>query len=372
MKILFTRFPFESAHGGAEAQTISLMKELQKRGHKVAFMGSCPTILVMCDQFNILSLELDIGKPPVSKWQTLRFLFKQKAMKKQLANGFQKFYEHGLEVLYMISLTEKLLLTPIDKKAGIKVIWIEHDSVGRWLRWNPFLSRLRKLSKEVITVPVSKLSKQKYVELGWEPDSVVAIPNGIEVQRFTHSSNQEPRTKNQEPTKIGAVARLNYEKGLDILIGSIADIPNVELAIVGVGSQETALQQLIAQNDLASRVQITNRLGSLAEFYEGLDIFVLPSRTHDPFGLVAAEAMCTGTPVIVTDACGIAEELESGKDALIVEAGSVQMLQKAIQALVENPKKREEIGKAGKKTATQEFTVERMVDKYEKVLSKSR
>lgn len=365
MKILFTRFPYESAHGGAELQTISLMKELQKRGHKIAFMGSCPTILVMCEQFNILALDLDIGKPPVSKWEIVRFFFAQRKMRRKLAEGFQKFYEHGLEVICMISLSEKILLTPIAKKAGMKVVWIEHDSVGRWLSMNPFLGRLRKLSTGVTTVVVSELSKQKYVDLGWKPETVVAIPNGIDVTRFAHSSQLTAHSS--KIIKIGAVARLDYEKGLDILISSVADMPNVELTIVGVGNQKKALDELVQNNDLSSRVKIVNRLGKLSDFYAELDVFVLPSRTHDPFGLVAAEAMCAGTPVIVTDACGIAHELENGKDALIVEAGSVSSLQKAIKALAENEKTRIALGKAGKQKALQDFTAESMVDKYEQL-----
>lgn len=367
MRILFTRFPYASAHGGAEIQTISLLRGLQKRGHNIAFLGSCPTLLAMCQQFHIRTEEVHIGKPPVSKWSILHFFWQKKAMQAKLLLAFQKFQAHGVEVLCMLSLTEKILLTPYAVQAGIKVVWIEHDSVGRWLTWNPFLRTLLRLSQSVTTVVVSELSRKKYIQIGWQPQHVVSIPNGIDVSRFL----EEPTEKEVEDTTqvhIGTVARLDYEKGIDVLLQSIEKLPNVQLTIVGAGKQQKQLEAQIATLGLQDRVAIVSHVGALHTFYNTLDIFVLPSRTHDPFGLVAAEAMCTGTPVVVTDACGIAYELAHKKNALIAKAGSVASLQTAITMLVENKNMRKVLGLAGQQKALANFTVESMVEKYETLL----
>ena len=371
MKILFTRFPYESTHGGAEVQTISLMTEFKKRGHNVAFLGSCPTLLVMCEQFNIPSLSLKIGRPPVSKWTLITFFFRKRKMKKKLEKSFHHFFQHGLEAVCMMSLSEKLLLTPYAIKAGMKVIWIEHDSIGKWLTLNPFLRRLVKLSKNVKTICVSELSRSKYIKLGWDPKTVIAIPNGIDPTRFEKGKKQSAKKVNEsKPIQIGAVARLDHEKGLDILIKSMEELPNAELTIVGVGDQEKYLQSLIKKVGISDRASIIRRIGKLGDFYESIDIFVLPSRSHDPFGLVAAEALCVGTPVVVTDACGIASELKQGKNALIVKAGSEKELKSSISALTDNKKTRLSIGKEGKKKALKDFTIKSMVDNYESLLLK--
>jgi hypothetical protein len=119
----------------------------------------------------------------------------------------------------------------------------------------------------------------------------------------------------------------------------------------------------------AANVRLLPRIDTLADFYTVHDAIILPSRDHDPFGLTAAEAMLMGTPVLITDACGIASYLTDGKDAIIVKANSVVALQEGINRL-NDAAMREAIGKEGKKTASELFTVEKMVEAYERLVGK--
>ena len=368
MKILFTRFPLESAHSGAEAQSIALMKGLKERGHAVAFLGSCPTLLVLCQQHQIASASLEIGPPPVSKKTVLSFPFKRRKMEKTLTDAFDEFLTHGLETLFMLSLSEKLLLTKPAVDAGLKVFWVEHDSIGPWLTKNPYLGELRKLSQLVTTIGVSDLSRKLYVEMGWDPEKIVGIPNGIDPERLQVNVDVE-RTPSKQ-LQIGCLARLADEKGLDILIGAVKDLPNVQVQIVGIGNEHKNLEKLIARYDLGDRVSIEPRIADVAAFYHSLDVHVLPSKRHDPFGLVAAEAMLVGTPVIVTDVCGIADELTHKKDAYIVRANSEEALREGISALEADENLRKSIGQAGKQKAEADFTVRGMIDRYEALLQR--
>lgn len=68
-----------------------------------------------------------------------------------------------------------------------------------------------------------------------------------------------------------------------------------------------------------------------------------------------------GVPVVVTDACGIADYLANGKDAVIVKADSAQALKEGIKAALSSSS----LGEDGKHAAMEKFTVERMVDEYE-------
>jgi len=368
VKILFTRFPLESAHSGAEAQSIALMKGLKEHGHAVAFLGSCPTLLVLCQQHNIACASLDIGPPPVSKKTLLTFPLRKYKMQKDLTGALDQFCSHGLGALFMLSLSEKLLLTKPAVDAGIRVFWVEHDSIGPWLTKNPYLPQLRRLSKLVTTIAVSDLSRKLYVDLGWDPQKVVGIPNGIDPNRFVTDAAQT-RTPS-EKLQVGCLARLADEKGLDVLIGAVRDLPDVELKIVGLGREQKNLEKLIAKEGLQNRVTIAPRVADVGAFYRSLNVHVLPSKRHDPFGLVAAEAMLAGTPVIVTDACGIADFLTHKKDAYIVPANSEEALTKAISELSSNPELRKEIGAAGQRKAQSDFTVQGMIDRYEVLLQR--
>jgi glycosyltransferase involved in cell wall biosynthesis len=372
MRILFTRFPLESAYGGAEVQTLSFMQELLRRRNAVAFLGSCPTILKLCWDHAIPAAELDVGAPPVTKWSALSFAWRRQRIKSKLEAALRELHE--LDAIIMLSLTEKLLLTPLALKKGITVLWVEHDGVGRWLTRNPWLTPLRDLANKVTTVTVSDLGRKLYLSLGWPSERTVAIPNGIDMGRLTPPAF--PPTEEEatfEPPGIalhlGTLARLTEDKGIDVLLEAVTDLPTVALTIVGRGRDEGYLRSLILERNLSDRVRIIPSVSNISAFYHSLDAFILPSRAHDPFGLVAAEAMMLGIPTVVTDACGIASHIEKDKDALVVEANSPPALKEAIVDLF-SKERRASLAHSGKCTARERFSLERMVDAYEALLQK--
>ncbi len=364
MRILFTRFPLESSFGGAEIQTLSLMEGLRRAGHEVSFLGSCQVLLSECRKRDMMVTELHIGSPPVTKWGAVSFLWRQRKMKKLLQEKIVELTNHHPSMtLVMLSLSEKLLITNWAAKRGSKVLWVEHDRVGRWLTGNPWLGRLKTLAHSATTVCVSELSRGIYLALGWPEKRTVSIPNGIDLARFTSG----PEKKNAVP-RVGCIARLSPEKGVDVLVDAVAPLLGVITTIVGSGPQEAYLKGIIASHKCRDRVALLPKT-DVAEFYKGIDIFVLPSRDHDPFGLVAAEAMASGVATVVTDACGIARELTSGVDAVIVKAGDARSLRTVITELADDELQRKRIAEAGLKTARERFGLERMVKRYLKVLA---
>lgn len=405
MHILFTRFPLESALGGAEIQTLSLMEGLMERGHTIEFAGSCPTLLAECKKRNIQTTELHIGKPPVTKWGAVSFVWNKQSMQRKLRLLLENFgkdtshesrlrllatsptrsfwraggrarvtssrnlrsHDSQLNAIVMLSLSEKLLLTPIAVDAEIPVFWVEHDRIGRWLTMNPWLPLLRKQSTKAMTIVVSELSKKLYLKMGWEEENVVAIANGIASPPNPLSFPPTCFPGEGELLRLGCIARLSHEKGVDVLIQAMADLPqNIQLEIIGTGREASSLKQLAHRLKVDNRITFTSREKNIADAYARWDALVLPSRDHDPFGMVAAEAMLAGLPVIVTNQCGIADYLEDGKDAMIVEADSSTALAAGIEKIGVMS---HELRENGQKTAKEKFSVKTMVKRYEDVFT---
>ena len=293
------------------------------------------------------------------------------------------------DVVIMLSLTEKLLLTPVFQYSNTPVFHLEHDRVGRWLTKNPWLKKLKKLSNNATTIVVSELSKKIYVNLGFPENKVIAIPNGIDISRFQEKQSS-PLLEGEGPgvrlhrisynLHIGCISRLTKDKGVDLLVDAVKDIKGIELTIVGSGRDENEIKKSIV-NCLpavaltkAGQLSIVHlsRVENISDFYKSLDILVLPSREHDPFGLVIAEAMMLGIPCVVTNACGIADYLVDGKDAIVVEAASADALNEGIHKLLDDPDLRASIAKNGQKKAQKEFTVNKMVESYCKLLEDNR
>lgn len=367
MNILFTRFPLESANGGAENQTMWLASGLAKRGHSVSFLGSCPVLLSRFSAQNLSTHSLQIGSPPVTKTGALSFFWRRFSMQKSLVHSIDALPQKP-DVVCMLSLSEKLLLTPLLANRGIKVVWIEHDRIGRWLTRNPWLPTLKACSTRALIVTVSKLSEEKYRALGFDAAKIAVIPNGIPAPQQPASSSAT-----KSGFHIGCVSRLSPEKGIDVLLSAVRHIPEATVHVVGEGSEEGYLRSLIAEDEASiglRRITLRHRVDNLDTFYASLNALVLPSTDHDPFGLVAAEAMARGIPVIVTDACGIASSLTHGRDALIVRAGSIALLADAIRRLLD-PSEAARIAGAGKDTASTIFALDRMVEAYERVLAQN-
>lgn len=367
MHILFTRFPLESRFGGAEVQTLNLMKGFIDRGLTVSFVGSCPTLLqeVLDRRLAMSSKKLEIGRPPVTKWLAISFALRGLRMQRRLKRTLKEMLaEHNspINTIIMLSLTEKLLLTEWCCELGIKVLWVEHDRIGRWLTWNPWLPLLRRLSALATTVCVSNLSAALYQKLGWK-GKIIAIPNGIDCAEF---ESEKIIDATSSIFRIGCCARLTQDKGIDVLIEALKNIPNIHLTIVGTGREEKTIQALLKKTLGTANTELRTSVVDMIEFYNSIDLFVLPSSDHDPFGLVVAEAMAAGVPTICTSACGIASHL-SPDEGMVVAAGDSEELQTAILRM-RDPLLRSAFSERGRNAAQKKFSFERMVNDYAKLL----
>jgi len=104
---------------------------------------------------------------------------------------------------------------------------------------------------------------------------------------------------------IGAVGRLAYSKGFDLLIEAFqrAALPTARLAILGAGRERGRLARLAGP-----RVSLPGFRGDVKDYYQAFDLFVSPSR-REPLGRVVLEALDAGVPVLTTAADGPKELL---------------------------------------------------------------
>ncbi len=155
------------------------------------------------------------------------------------------------------------------------------------------------------------------------------ITNGVDVDEF--SSITRERTQGQ--FIVGTVARLHTQKGIEHLIRaarSVADNhANVRFHIVGDGELRPDLEKLVHTLGLESHIRFLGAQRDIKPFLGTLDLFVLPS-LWEGFPYVLLEAMAARVPIVATHVDGIAEILQHGNDALLVEPKNPSMLAGAI------------------------------------------
>ena len=381
--MLVTRFPYESRFGGEEVHTLRLMEELDKRGIEAFFLGSCPILLREFKERGFLVKRAWLAKPPVTLgWLVMftvlsPFLFLRAGL---ILGRARKRW--GVETLYALSFGEKLLMTPWARLFGMKVLWLEHARIGRWMSKNPWRYVYKAWSRWATVVVTSKAmvgQVRPWVKIGVASEGdrsaaprVVAIPCGV----MSAAAEPLPRELRDFFGKgktglrpagfaVGSVARLSADKGVDMLVHLVHSKPDVRLVIVGSGP----LEMSILKRADPARVRVIPSLprGQLTSFYRALDLFVLASREMDPFGMVAAEAMAEGTPVLMTSVCGIAADLADGREAFIVEP-RMSELDKALKKIMKRKEWARDVAGRGQTFVEKHYRMETMVAEFERLL----
>ena len=156
------------------------------------------------------------------------------------------------------------------------------------------------------------------------------------------------------PLRIGTLARLSPEKGLDDLIRALEWLPDVTLTLVGDGSERSRLERLTDELGLRERVTFAGWRADARAALAELDVLVLPSRS-EALPLVLVEAMLAELPVVATDVGSVSEAVEDGVTGIILPSGSPRAIAEAVGGL-RDPERRRKLGRAGRARALERFS----------------
>jgi len=185
--------------------------------------------------------------------------------------------------------------------------------------------------------------------------------------------------------RVGLVATFARWKGHETFLRAVRDVAtSIRAYIVGgpmydtTGSQYTIdeLRGLAASLGVAGRVGFTGFVTRPAMVMRALDIVVHSSTDPEPFGLVIAEGLACGKPVIVSAAGGAAELIEHGSEGLCVPPSDAARLAQAIDRLASDASAREQLGAEGRASALHRFDPDvftrAFLDVYERVAVRPR
>lgn len=152
---------------------------------------------------------------------------------------------------------------------------------------------------QVVAVSHSQLDWMKERRLA-ASEKLTVIPPAVDLEQLSRKT-VAPKSK----TTIGAIGRLERQKGFDILIQGFRSthIPEARLLIFGEGSQRSHLEEL-AKGD--PRIEFRGHAEDPADAYQAVDIVAIPSR-WEAYGLVLDEALASGRAVIASKVDGLSD-----------------------------------------------------------------
>lgn len=164
-------------------------------------------------------------------------------------------------------------------------------------------------------------------------------------------------------------------KGADTLICALPRVlkvaPDASLVLIGDGSDRPRLEQLSRQFQVADRAHFLGGLTpeQLSACYAACNIFALPSR-GEGFGMVFLEAMAYGKPVIGGTHGGIPDIVEDGKTGLLVPHGDVERLAQALESILADSARANEMGARGRERVASDFSFTQFQSSLIEVLAK--
>jgi glycogen(starch) synthase len=260
-----------------------------------------------------------------------------------------------------IVLNHHLLLKPgkgvrgAVKRASYSVYYRLFEGLGRKMRRVAVSSHVAASVATTERVPLNLIS---------------VIPNGIDLSRFEKVAAEYRHSALQKlglsGPAVACVARLAFEKGVDVAIAAFARVRATglirTLIVAGDdGPLRAECEALVQSFGIADCVHFFPLRDDIEVIYAACEQVWVPSRA-EAFSLVAAEAMAAGRPVIASAVGGLHEVITTGRTGLLVPTDDPDSLAEAAVELLEQPDRARALVQAAHGSVRERYALRRFVN----------
>lgn len=245
----------------------------------------------------------------------------------------------------------------LAKKVGAQALFFTWQNLLR--RYPPPFSWMERynLNNAAYAIAGNQEGKEVLRAKGYRGGVAVIPQFGVDPEIYKPNGHE----KRERVFCIGYIGRLVEEKGVDLLLRALSDLPGEwRLRILGSGPQKGRLESLVQELGLIGRVAFDSPIPSpgMPDYYRGLDLLVLPSRTRsnwkEQFGRVLIEAMASGVPVVGSDSGEIPHVI--GDAGLIFPEDDALAFREAIEEIMGDERLRQRLAQTGRERVLERYT----------------
>ena len=221
---------------------------------------------------------------------------------------------------------------------NVPIIFTHHTRYEDYTHYVPFSDAMKEVAIQIPThfanlcdgVIAPSESLARMLRRRGVTTSIKVIPTGIDVKAFASADGARFRERMKIPADglvIGHVGRLAQEKNLGYLAEAVAQFlvgePNARFLVVGDGPWRDQMKEVFQQHGVANRLLLAGkRTGRvLREAYRAMDVFAFASKSETQ-GMVVAEAMAAGVPVVALNASGVREVVTDDTNGYLLPANA--------------------------------------------------
>jgi glycosyltransferase involved in cell wall biosynthesis len=202
------------------------------------------------------------------------------------------------------------------------------------------------------------VTREKAIAYGMKPDRTAVFPWGVDLGRF--SPNGRPPAAG---TSFTLLCNRAWEPlyGVDVLARAFVKVAqarqaraDVDLLLLGGGSQGAAIRQIIERGGAGQRVTFAGQVSQkdLPRYYHMVDLYISPSHI-DGSSVSLMEALACGLPCLVSDIPGNREWVRDGENGWLFADGDAEALAKKITNVIEDRSGLDQVRIAARATAEQ-------------------
>jgi glycosyltransferase involved in cell wall biosynthesis len=227
-------------------------------------------------------------------------------------------------------------------------------------RW--MLSQLKKADR---LVALNRQVSEELVEIGVQPERIVHIPNGVEIEQIQRKADYQL----DHAVTVTFLGRLHPQKGIDVLLSAFQRVRKEspqfswQLKLIGTGERRSEFEAMARQLAIDPAVEFLGQVDDPLPMLGQSDVFVLPSRSEGMSNALL-EAMASGLPCIATDIAGNSEVIAQGVNGLLVQPDDHNDLATAMASLAMDQKLREKLGQEAVRTVEDKYSLDSVVDQY--------
>ncbi len=359
MKILYSCL--SKSWGGMEMYTLTSVKQLQKQNI---------TVELLCIENSRLHVEansIGIIIHPIKAGGYIHPLSIVKTVSIIKNSNYSIIHSQASKDLWILVPALSIL------KSNVLLFFTKH--VGSGIVKKDFLhkflyNRVNKL------FAISNLIKTNLVETcPVNPDGVVVLPNGVDVDLFNSENVDINRVRNEfridkDEIIIGMIARFTPGKGHEELFRAVNELnknfSNLKCLIVGEASRGEEeymrkIKQLAADLSLKNII-FTGYRSDIPATLAAMDIFVFPSHS-EAFGIALIEAMAMEKPSVCTNSDGVLDIAIDNYTSLLFERKNHRDLIEKLKALLESKQLRIKLGANARKHVLKNFSLKNVTQK---------
>ncbi len=241
-----------------------------------------------------------------------------------------------------------------------------------WMKW---ITRYT-LKSSAYFVSDAQFTRDKAVAFGMNPEKTVIFPWGVDIKHFTKKT-----FKRSHVQTFTLFCNRTWEEiyGVDVLAKAFVQVaasaPDVNLLLLGGGSQGARIRQILMNGGVMDRVHFGGQVpyAELPRWYQMADIYISPSHV-DGSSVSLMEALACGVPCLVSDIPGNKEWIVAGENGWLFRDGDANDLANKILGAIKSRKSFKQMGESARKTAEQRADWKKnfgkLLEAYDKVISR--